>query len=63
MHWNNKRYAGFSETKPWLKMNSNYPVFIYGRYDILLANNYQKENSFSIKGELRAYEAKVYLYN
>ncbi|MGM0548808.1 MAG: glycoside hydrolase family 13 protein [Bacillota bacterium] len=25
MPWNNSQYAGFSETKPWLKLNSNYP--------------------------------------
>ncbi len=65
MHWNDSKYAGFSETEPWLKMNSNYPeinvekdlnsedsvfkyyqkmismrkkypVFAYGKYEILL---------------------------
>ncbi|RAK11876.1 oligo-1,6-glucosidase [Halanaerobium saccharolyticum] len=65
MHWNDSKYAGFSESEPWLKMNSNYPeinvekdlssddsvfkyyqkmislrkkypVFAYGKYDILL---------------------------
>ncbi|ADO76373.1 glycoside hydrolase family 13 protein [Halanaerobium praevalens] len=25
MPWNEEEYAGFSETKPWLKLNSNYP--------------------------------------
>ena len=136
MHWNDSKYAGFSEAEPWLKMNSNYPevnvekdlaaedsvfeyyqkmislrhkypVFAYGEYDILLKedqniyayqrlgkennllvllnfssrevdydltdqlelekaelilNNYQKEADFELKGSLRAYEARVYLY-
>lgn len=25
MHWNANKYAGFSESEPWLKMNENYP--------------------------------------
>ncbi len=25
MHWDDSKYAGFSESEPWLKMNSNYP--------------------------------------
>jgi len=25
MHWTNDKYAGFSESEPWLKMNQNYP--------------------------------------
>ena len=25
MHWNDSKYAGFSEVEPWLKMNDNYP--------------------------------------
>ncbi len=25
MHWDDSKYAGFSEVEPWLKMNSNYP--------------------------------------
>ncbi len=136
MHWNDSKYAGFSEAEPWLKMNSNYPevnvendlaaadsvfkyyqkmislrkkypVFAYGKYDILLEedqniyayqrqgeennllvllnfseneavydlsskleiaeaelilNNYQKEADFELKGSLRPYEARVYLY-
>ncbi|MEC9490195.1 MAG: alpha-glucosidase [Halanaerobiales bacterium] len=65
MHWDDSKYAGFSESEPWLKMNSNYPeinvekdlnsddsvfkyyqklislrkkypVFAYGKYEILL---------------------------
>jgi oligo-1,6-glucosidase len=24
MHWNNSKYAGFSQSKPWIKMNDNY---------------------------------------
>ena len=70
MHWDNSKYAGFSDAEPWLKMNSNYrevnvqkdlksadsvfkyyqkmitlrkkyPVFAYGKYDILLENDQQ----------------------
>lgn len=136
MHWDDSEYAGFSEVKPWLKMNSNYPeinvekdlnsddsvfkyyqkmiflrkkhpVFVYGKYNILLEedqniyayqrqgkennllvllnfsenevdydlsselelkeaelilNNYQKESNFELEGNLRPYEAGVYLY-
>ena len=25
MHWNDSKYAGFSNSEPWIKMNSNYP--------------------------------------
>ncbi len=25
MHWNDDKYAGFSESEPWIKMNDNYP--------------------------------------
>ena len=68
MHWNDSKYAGFSEAEPWLKMNSNYPeinvekdfnsddsvfkyyqkmidlrkkypVFAYGKYNILLEDD------------------------
>ena len=65
MHWNDSKYAGFSEVEPWLRMNKNYPeinvekdlaaddsvfkyyqklislrkkypVFAYGKYNILM---------------------------
>ena len=65
MHWNDNKYAGFSEVEPWLRMNKNYPeinvekdlaaddsvfkyyqklislrkkypVFAYGKYNILM---------------------------
>ncbi|CCU79821.1 Trehalose-6-phosphate hydrolase [Halanaerobium saccharolyticum subsp. saccharolyticum DSM 6643] len=65
MHWNESKYAGFSEVEPWLRMNNNYPeinvekdltandsvfkyyqklislrkkypVFAYGKYNILM---------------------------
>ncbi|MFW5737145.1 MAG: glycoside hydrolase family 13 protein [Halanaerobium sp.] len=68
MHWDDSKYAGFSDAEPWLKMNGNYPeinvkkdlasedsvfkyyqkmislrkqypVFAYGEYDILLAED------------------------
>jgi oligo-1,6-glucosidase len=79
MHWNDSKYAGFSETEPWLKMNSNYPeinvekdlnsddsvfryyqkmislrkkypVFAYGKYDILLEED-QNIYSYRRQGE------------
>lgn len=138
MHWNEKKYAGFSEVDPWLEMNNNYPeinvkkdlaaddsifkyyqklislrkkypVFAYGKYNILLEeaeniyayqrlgeennllvllnfskekvsynlnsevelkqaelilNNYQQKtaDSFKLEGNLKPYEAQVYLY-
>ena len=70
MHWNDSKYAGFSEEQPWIKMNSNYqeinvekdlksedsvfeyyrklislrreyPVFVYGEYELLLEDHPQ----------------------
>jgi oligo-1,6-glucosidase len=136
MHWNADKYAGFSESEPWLRMNESYPeinvekdlaaddsvfkyyqkmislrkqypVFVYGSYEILLEedqniyayqrlseqndllvllnftenaadydlsseieiesaelilNNYQEESDFKLKGSLKPYEARVYIY-
>lgn len=68
MHWNDSKYAGFSNVEPWLQMNDNYPeinvardlksddsvfkyyqklislrkeypVFVYGKYKILLEDD------------------------
>jgi oligo-1,6-glucosidase len=136
MQWDKSEYGGFSEEKPWLKMNDNYqkinvtkdrkendsvfkyykkiislrkkyPVFVYGEYNILLKNdsniyayqrksnknnllvllnfsdksvnynlsneininnpellltNYQNDTNLILTGELKPYEARVYLY-
>lgn len=139
MPWNDSDYAGFSEAKPWLKLNSSYseinveqdlkssdsvfkyyqklialrkeyPVFAYGEYKLILPDseniyaylregkdnnllvllnfsdqlsnfdltkedelnsvvqaeliltNYSTQVEFSIQGELKPYEARVYIY-
>jgi len=58
MHWNDSKYAGFSEVEPWLKMNSNYPK-INVEKDLASADSvfkyYQKMISLRKKHPVFAY--------
>lgn len=58
MHWDDSKYAGFSEVEPWLKLNSNYPE-INVKKDLKADNSvfkyYQKLISLRKKHPVFAY--------
>lgn len=100
MHWNDSKYAGFSDEKPWIKMNSNYPeinvekdlesedsvfeyyrklislrkeypVFVYGEYELILEDHPQvfaylrrgKENNLLVMLNFSREELEIDLTN